>query len=294
MSALIVYAPDLHVGEELTRLIQGIRSWMADTRHSMTRNQIRNSAQAFNITRFQLPIMARYKQRYEQQLRSLLPILAQRRMSWTGIAFEKYQELRDKVDESERTLALAEAVVKNSKLRNNLVVQGGRGELMTYDQARKKFCGPAQVDPFTGVSYANSCDFPLAYQLRKISEARQAIQTGEQTLSEIAGEILRMYTDDADSFQNLLDDVQLQFPADIAQSLKSQSEDTALLGQALAWNFASLHAGLRDQLGLSFDSEDEIKAMGATARAFIQDTYLNGFDETAYLQRLKNFTDAGQ
>jgi hypothetical protein len=293
MSALIVYAPDLHVGEELTRLIQGIRSWMADTRHSMTRNQIRNSAQAFNINRFQLPVMARYKQRYEQQLRGLLPVLAQRRMSWTGIAFEKYQELRDKVDESERTLALAEAVVKNSKLRKNLILQDGGGKLMTYDQARQKFCAPPQVDPFTGVTYASPCDFPLAYQLQKISEARRAIQSGEQTLSEIAGEILQMYSDDAASFQNLLDDVQLQFPSDIALNLKNQSEDTALLGQALAWNFASLHAGLRDQLGLSFDSDDEINTMAATARAFIQDTYLNGFDENAYLQRLKNFTDQG-
>ncbi len=275
VSAAIIYLPDAEVGVKITSLIQDTRAWFANFNHSSIMYSLENSANGFDVNRFNTPITAKYRVRYENRVRLLLPELRNQRVNGINVAFEKYFELRGKLEQAEATLAMAQEVISNSNLRDKMVVQSG-AEIMSYQQAKENFC-----------QGRSRCAIPLSYQLKKIDEAKIILKDGRLLLEQIANQIISVYDGDAQFLQGLLDKTELQFPADIAITMKNEADNLGIIAEKLGWYMGALHSNIARARGLTFDSETDLRVMKALAKDAVSQNYVQGLNEDKILGKLK-------
>jgi hypothetical protein len=216
----------------------------------------------------------------ERTLAREMDRLARDRMDWTTIAVEKYQDLRNKLDEANLDLELAKAAVENSDFRERLIVNDG-GRLMTYAQAKKKFCS----------QNSRSCHFQMDYQLKTIADARALMDEGEKTLSQIAREVLDAYEGDSTLLHSLANNPFIRLTGDLPAKLTTSLEVLDGVTNALAWDFSALHDAVRDQERAEFASPEERSQLAGSASAFISQTYFQGFDELAFYSKLSGTSE---
>ncbi len=274
VSYATIYFPDLEVGQRLTDGIQRARSFANGTNHSLVNSHLSVAAQAFHVTRRFEGRNARYKRMWEARLRMLLPELRKARESWVDVAIEQYHELGQKVDAAEGMVAMVTEVLKNSALREAVMVQES-GQFMTLAQARSKHC-PVQ-NSRTG--QRADCDFPLATQIRKIESSNTMIREARQAMEHLARQILTAYDGDTQLLSDSMNNNQLQFPVDAALTLREEYERVSnardILVILFSGSFDSIFAERRPPI------ENEIlrKAIATNAKGFFRNAYSLGIDD---------------
>lgn len=278
IAALMVYAPDLGVGERITKVIQSTRAFMATTNHSLTRAHFTVATDAFDVNRFDSPVTNKYRKRYENRAKYLFDELRKQRLNLMNIYLEKYYELREEIQKAEANLAVAKEVLKNTDLRKTMVVKG-EDDYMTYDEAWAASCAtPGRYD---------YCVVPAADQLRVIDQSKHVIAEGRKLLEEIAESMITIYDQDSDFLQTRMDQRNLHFQPDMAIAIKDEATNLGLIAEKLTFFFGALHSRIAEKYQLDFTGEKEKDISKAFAIDFVTKRYVPGMDEDIFLGDLK-------
>lgn len=277
-----VFLPDTGFAQAFDNAVQDIRSWSAGSAHANRRHGLEWNSMGFKTPPEQ---MAEYlKSEYEYIRNDFvrdLDDLPRARAEWVKVAIEKYQELRLRVEEAEHMILVMDEVLKNSKLRDQILI-GGKGQQMTYEQARRKHCyrkGARGPIP--------SCDFPLALQLQKLEESKRTVAEGRRVLESLSFQIVDVYYKDYLATQKLMDQSDLNFSLDVAFKLAEVNDHAATLVTPLAYYFGSFHESVRNAwTDIYFVSQEEQQITQANANDFIARAYINGMNEADLLERI--------
>jgi hypothetical protein len=278
ISAAVVYAPDWGVGPKITTMIQNTRAFMSQTKHTLTQIHLVAATDAFDTSRFDTPLAQRYRKIYEKRARTLFTQLRDERVDTMNIYLEKYYELRESVEKSEATLAMAKEVIQNTELRKNLIVKG-ENEYMSYDEAQAANCKTVRRD--------NDCNVPAAYQLRVIDESKKIVADARHLMEEIAAQMISVYDKDSNFLQSLLDKTNLQFPADIAIAMKDEADNLGMIAEKLIFFMGSLHSRIAATHALRFETDNEKAIARSMAINFVTTHYVPGMDEDQFLGPLR-------
>lgn len=287
VGALVVFMPDLKIGEALTAILQNYRSWSSWSYHDSLYASLDWNKLGFKPIPEGSPYW--YASEYEvyrndfiHELKSMSPS----RADWMKVAIEKYYELTLKVSESEYLIEVATNVIKNSQFRDGVMMQDGQ-TLVTFEEAKKKFCGVRQASGPKGGLVALNCDFKMSYQLQKIDESRKTIEDAKKTLVEIAREMLTNYESDVMRIQQVMDDESIIYPPEIAQEMLIQRDTAHYIFSDLAWMLAAKHEEIRLEKGLEFADDQQRLELKAGADAFFTRGYINGIDEASTAKRVQ-------
>jgi hypothetical protein len=278
ISAAVVYAPDWGVGPAITTMIQNTRAFMSQTRHTLTRIHLMAATDAFDTGRFNTSATYKYRKIYEKRTRYLFNELRGQRIDTMNVYLEKYYELRESVERSEATLAMAKEVIQNTELRKNLIVKGDN-EYMSYDEAWAANCKVPSRD--------YSCNVPAAYQLKVIDESKKVVADARRLMEELAEQMISIYDGDSRFLQSLLDKTNLQFPADVAVAMKDESDNTGMIAEKLIFFMGALHARVAATHALRFESDGEKTVTRSLAVNFVTSRYVPGMDEDQFLGPFK-------
>jgi hypothetical protein len=278
ISAAVVYAPDWGVGPKITTMIQNTRAFVSQTQHTLTQIHLLAASDALDVNRFDTPLGQRYRKIYEKRARTLFTQLRGERVDIMNVYLEKYYELREAVEKSEATLAMAKEVIQNTELRKNLIVKGDN-EYMSYDEAWAANCKVPSRD--------YSCNVPAAYQLRVIDESKKIIADARHLMEEIAEQMISIYDKDSNFLQSLLDKTNLQFPADVAMAMKDEADNMGMIAEKLIFFMGALHPRIAAAHALRFESDAERTTTRSKAINFVAAHYVPGMDEDQFLGPFK-------
>jgi hypothetical protein len=274
ISAAVVYAPDWGVGPKITTMIQNTRAFVSQTQHTLTQIHLLAASDALDVNRFDTPLGQRYRKIYEKRARTLFAQLRSERVDIMNIYLEKYYELREAVEKSEATLAMAKEVIQHTELRKNLIVKG-ENEYMSYDDAWVANCKVPSRD--------YSCDVPAAQQLKAIDESKKIVADGRLLMEEIAEQMISIYDKDSNFLQSLLDKTNLQFPADDAIAMKDEADNMGMIAEKLIFFMGALHPRVAAAHALRFESDAEKAITRSKALNFVNAHYVPGMDENEFL-----------
>lgn len=270
-SAAIVWAPDLGFGETLTKAIQSTRAWLSQRGQERARMEIRGSLYAFD-TRYK---MAQYQSSYETRLlTTLLPALKKQRNSVVNIALERYMDLQNKLDEARINIEWAKKVIEDSDLKTKVMYNdNGQNRLMTYEEARNQYC----LNP-------RSCSIPLNVQIKAISQAESLLAQAEQTLTDLATQVIEAYNEDYRFFEAYNNTSTFIPNNGLGVQLAQLRGDLDLLSNLWQFHFASEHPRIKKRYEVEYLNQNQKDLFRDRLSLLANHFHLMTYDEDKLLE----------